>query len=57
MGGSIVALDFSPFYDVARMFYEGAWIVERYAAIEDCLREKPDELVPVTRKIIEATEN
>lgn len=51
-GSQIVEVDFTPFYDVARMLYEGAWVAERYTVIEDLLKTDPDAVHPVTRKII-----
>jgi allophanate hydrolase len=53
LGGTIVELDFAPFYDIARMLYEGAWVAERYAVVEDLLAAQPGALHPVTREIIE----
>jgi allophanate hydrolase len=55
-GHRIVELDFTPLYDVAKMLYEGAWVAERYAALEDIFKTRPDILHPVTRKIIVAAE-
>jgi allophanate hydrolase len=52
IGAEIIELDFTPFYDVAKMLYEGAWVAERYAAIEKIVTENPDALFPVTRQII-----
>lgn len=51
-GADIVEVDFTPFYDVAHMLYEGAWVAERYTVIEDLLKEDPDAVHPVTRQII-----
>jgi allophanate hydrolase len=53
LGGEIVEVDFGPFYDVAEMLYEGAWVAERFAVIENLLSERPDAVHPVTRQIIE----
>ncbi|MEM6387777.1 MAG: allophanate hydrolase [Pseudomonadota bacterium] len=53
-GAEIVELDFSPFYDVAEMLYDGAWVAERYAVVEELMRDTPDALHPVTAKIIGA---
>jgi len=55
-GAEIVPLDFTPFYDVAEMLYEGAWVAERYTVIEDLMRDDPEAVHPVTRKIIGAAE-
>ena len=41
-----------PFYETARLLYEGPWVAERYLAAK-CLIESSPELVhPVTRQII-----
>ncbi len=53
-GAEILPLDFTPFYDVARMLYEGAWVAERYTVIEDLLRENPAAVHPVTAQIVGA---
>ncbi|PWK61983.1 allophanate hydrolase [Roseicyclus mahoneyensis] len=55
-GARVDRVDFTPFYDVARMLYDGAWIAERYAAIEDMMRNRPDAVHPVTRAIIAKAE-
>lgn len=55
-GARIDRVDFKPFYDVAQMLYDGAWIAERYAAIEDMMRNRPDAVHPVTRAIIAKAE-
>ena len=52
LGGRIVELDFSVLYAIADMLYEGAWVAERYAAIEAFISGQPDALFPVTNKII-----
>lgn len=55
-GATIVELDFTPFYAVAEMLYEGAWVAERYTVVEDLMRDTPDALHPTTAKIIGAAE-
>jgi len=55
-GAQIERVDFTPFYEVAQMLYDGAWIAERYAAIEDMMRTRPDAVHPVTRSIIAKAE-
>ncbi|WP_422370819.1 allophanate hydrolase [Hoeflea sp.] len=52
-GINVREIDFTPFYDVARMLYEGAWIAERTAAVRDRLTQAPETLHPTTRSIIE----
>lgn len=56
MGAEIVEIDFTPLYDVARMLYGGVWVAERYSVIEDLLKENPDAVYPVTRRVIEVAE-
>lgn len=45
-------VDLSPFFAVAALLYEGAWVAERYAAIRDFIEAQPEALHPVTREII-----
>jgi allophanate hydrolase len=52
-GATIREIDFSPFYAVARMLYEGAWLAERVAAVGERLTARPDSLHPTTRAILE----
>ncbi len=53
IGGVAVEVDFSPFVETARLLYEGPWVAERYAAIQDFIAAQPEALHPVTKKIIE----
>lgn len=57
LGGEIVEIDFTPFFQVAEMLYEGTWSAERLTVIEDLLRDDPKQIHPVTRQIIEAAED
>jgi allophanate hydrolase len=56
MGATLVEVDFTPFYDVARMLYEGAWVAERMTVIEPLMRRDPLAIHPVTRQIIAAAD-
>jgi allophanate hydrolase len=53
LGGAIVRVDFAPFLDAARLLYGGPWVAERYAALEEFIRRRPEALHPVTREVIE----
>ncbi|WP_298984434.1 allophanate hydrolase [uncultured Roseibium sp.] len=53
-GAEIVEVDFTPFYDVAHMLYEGAWVAERHTVIEELMNENLEAVHPVTRKIVGA---
>jgi allophanate hydrolase len=52
LGARIVEIDIEPFYEAARLLYEGPWVAERYAATETLIAASPDALHPVTREII-----
>jgi allophanate hydrolase len=52
LGCRVVEVDFTPFYDVAKMLYEGAWVAERMAAVEPLFRADPGAFHPVTAQII-----
>ncbi len=56
LGHTVREIDFTPFYEVAKMLYEGAWVAERMTVVETLMREQPDALHPVTRKIIGAAD-
>jgi len=53
LGGELVVFDIEPFFEVARLLYEGPWVAERYAATKRLIETRPDAMHPVTRKIIE----
>ena len=56
LGAEIVELDFTPFFEVAEMLYEGAWVAERMTVIEDLLRRDAEAVHPVTRRIVGAAD-
>jgi len=53
LGATLVEFDLEPFFDVARLLYEGPWVAERYAATKSLIETRPDTFYPVTLKIIE----
>jgi allophanate hydrolase len=53
LGADIIELDFAVLHAVARLLYEGPWVAERYSATRSLLESRPDEMLPVTRSIIE----
>ena len=53
LGATISEIDIEPFYETARLLYEGPWLAERYLAIQDLLASSPDSIFPVTRQIIQ----
>jgi allophanate hydrolase len=52
LGLQIVEIDMEPFYETARLLYDGPWVAERYLVVRDLLASAPDALHPVTREII-----
>lgn len=54
LGAELVGFDLEPFYETARLLYEGPWVAERYLVIRDLLASSPDAIHPVTREITAA---
>jgi len=52
LGAEMVEFDMEPFYETARLLYEGPWVAERYLVIRNLLASSPDSIHPVTREII-----
>jgi len=53
-GASVVPVDFEPFFEAARMLYEGAFVAERYTAVGAFIDAHPAEVDPTVRSIISA---
>lgn len=54
LGATLVEFDMEPFYETARLLYEGPWVAERYLVIRDLLASSPEQVYPVTREITAA---
>jgi allophanate hydrolase len=52
LGASITEIDIEPFYEAARLLYEGPWVAERYVTARDVIASSPESLHPVTLEII-----
>jgi allophanate hydrolase len=52
MGGEAVAFDLEPLLAAAELLYQGPWVAERTAAVEDLLKERPGAIHPVVRGIL-----
>jgi allophanate hydrolase len=52
LGAAIVEIDMEPFYEAARLLYEGPWVAERYIATRSLIASAPHSMHPVTREII-----
>jgi allophanate hydrolase len=53
LGGDRIEIDYVPFHRTAKLLYEGPWVAERVAAIRAFFEQRPDALLPVTRRIFE----
>ncbi|HEY5716318.1 MAG TPA: allophanate hydrolase [Psychromonas sp.] len=51
-GAEMIPINFQPFLDAAKLLYEGPWVAERYAAIEDFFDKDAKQCLPVIETII-----
>ncbi|MCM2678681.1 allophanate hydrolase [Echinimonas agarilytica] len=56
-GAELVEIDFQPFIDAAKLLYEGPWVAERYAAIEDFFNQDASRCLPVIQTIVGGAED
>ncbi len=52
LGATVVEIDIEPFYETARLLYDGPWVAERLVATRSLLASSPEAMHPVTREII-----
>jgi len=52
LGATFVETDIEPFYEAARLLYEGPWIAERYLTVKALIASSPESMHPVTRQIL-----
>ena len=52
LGAEIIEIDIEPFYETARLLYEGPWVAERTITARSLLASDPNAIFPVTREII-----
>jgi allophanate hydrolase len=52
LGMQIAEIDIEPFYETARLLYEGPWVAERYIVLRSLLASSPDSIHPVTKEVI-----
>jgi allophanate hydrolase len=55
-GAQIITIDFQPFLEAAKLLYEGPWVAERYAGIEDFFNKDAKRCLPVIETIIGGAE-
>jgi allophanate hydrolase len=51
-GHTLVPIDFTPLHEVAALLYDGPWVAERHAVVQDLLARNPDALDPTVRRVI-----
>jgi allophanate hydrolase len=56
LAASTAEVDFTAFFDVAKLLYEGPWVAERHAAMRPFLATHAADVHPVTRMIVGAAE-
>jgi len=54
MGHHVIEIDITPFVKAGKLLYDGPWVAERYAVIEDFIKSHPNSLDPSVKKIIES---
>lgn len=54
LGFTLHEVDFAPLLEAARLLYNGPWVAERTAALEDMLHNQPDAIDPTVREIVAA---
>ncbi len=52
-GAELVVVDVAPLLEAGRLLYDGPWVVERALAVGEVLKRQPEDLLPVTRRIME----
>lgn len=52
IGCTVVPIDATPFVEAGALLYDGPWIAERAVAVGEFIAAHPDEVHPVTAKII-----
>lgn len=52
-GAEVVALDLSALLEAGSLLYQGPWVAERLAAVQDLWSRDPEAFHPVTRKVLE----
>jgi len=52
LGFELVALDFTPLFELANLLYQGPWVAERYAAVGEFLKQDLPGINPVVKSIV-----
>jgi allophanate hydrolase len=54
LGVQTVALDFTPLHDTAALLYEGPWVAERYAVVQEMIEQQPQAMDAAVAEVIGA---
>ncbi|MEA2938549.1 MAG: allophanate hydrolase, partial [Alphaproteobacteria bacterium] len=52
LGFAVGEIDIEPFYEAARLLYDGPWVAERYITAHSLIASSPESIHPVTREIV-----
>ncbi|WP_084583329.1 allophanate hydrolase [Sphingomonas azotifigens] len=52
LDAELVEIDLAPLDEAARLLYDGPWVAERTAALQELLLENPNAIHPVVREIV-----
>ncbi len=52
LGAAVVEVDIEPFYETARLLYDGPWVAERYITARSLIASAHESMHPVTREIV-----
>jgi allophanate hydrolase len=52
LGATVIEIDIEPFYETARLLYEGPWVAERYITARSLIASAHESMHPVTRGIV-----
>src|SRR4051794_9963015 len=53
-GAVVVPVDLEPFLAAGDLLYKGPWVAERLAELEPFLASHPDDVLPITRAVLES---
>ena len=51
-GAELTPVPMAPFWEAGDQLYQGVWVAERIAVLEELMRDRPDEVLPVIREVL-----
>ena len=52
LSGEAIELDMTPFFEAARLLYEGPWVAERYSVAGELMEQNPQAVLPVIQAVL-----